>query len=374
MPTLDVSLAPESGAVTVTGLSADMVAALDRHLGVGLRWESIVSVNVVDERTGRLGVTAIGGRHHLLSDAVMFVPHLPFQAGVRYRITFTPPRDPAFARCGPLSQETGVPVATNPPPRVTDVHPSNDTLPENVLRFYVTFSQAMRRGDARDGVVVLGPDGHPIADVLYRSPAELWSRDMRRLTVLMDPGRLKRQVGPHRQLGPPLRAGLDYTLAISGMHDHGGRRLAAPHRQHFRAADAVRARITFSQWVIRSPSAGTTEPVVLAFPGPLDWAMLTHAIVVHRADGHVVDGRPLVHRDGTGWQLVPAQPWTPGDHHVRVDPLLEDVCGNDVLGAFDRDLRDGRTTEYPGAAPLSFRVEHSAAARPPRDHASSGHL
>jgi len=74
---------------------------------------------------------------------------------------------------------------------VTHVFPSCDLLPENLLRFYVCFSDSMQRGRALDEISLFDSDGRPVEDVLYRPPVELWDRTMRHLTVLLDPGRLK---------------------------------------------------------------------------------------------------------------------------------------------------------------------------------------
>src|ERR1700741_2432210 len=97
---------------------------------------------------------------------------------------------------------------------VTHIFPLSDVLPENLLRFYVCFSNSMQRGRASEDISLLDSDGQPVADALYRPPCELWDRRMQHLTVLLDPGRLKRWVGPNRELGPPLKAGQAYTLAV----------------------------------------------------------------------------------------------------------------------------------------------------------------
>ena len=81
---------------------------------------------------------------------------------------------------------------------VNHIFPSGGCLPENLLRFYVCFSNSMQRGRVRSKISLLGPDGEPAPDALYRAPVELWDRSMRRLTILLDPGRLKRGVGPNR--------------------------------------------------------------------------------------------------------------------------------------------------------------------------------
>jgi hypothetical protein len=108
---------------------------------------------------------------------------------------------PAAARRPELSQaltlEFSLPKAMNAMhAEVKHVFPSSDSLPENLLRFYVCFSNPMRRGRAEEQIGLLGPDGWSAPDTLYRPPVELWDNSMRHLTILLDPGRLKREVGP----------------------------------------------------------------------------------------------------------------------------------------------------------------------------------
>ena len=225
---------------------------------------------------------------------------------------------------------------------VTHVFPSSDLLPENLLRFYVCFSNSMQRGRALEEISLLDSDGQPVADALYRPPVELWDRSMRHLTVLLDPGRLKRGVGPNRELGPPLKAGQMYTLAVGpGMVDLSGRRLHETFFKHFNVTEAVREHIAVEQWKILPPVTKSREPLVLVFPRPLDWALLTHTITITSRGEQSVDGRIAIEQCERRWSFTPTSAWAAGPYRVRVASGLEDVCGNSVIAAFDRPLRTG---------------------------------
>jgi hypothetical protein len=111
----------------------------------------------------------------------------------------------------------------------------------------------MQRGRVESEISLLGPDGEPARDVLYRAPVELWDKSLQYLTILLDPGRLKRGVGPNRELGPPLEAGHVYTLAVgAGMVDLSGRQLPETVYKRFRVTDAVREPIAVEQWKIEA--------------------------------------------------------------------------------------------------------------------------
>jgi hypothetical protein len=304
------------------------------------------------------GLPDVSGRYLLLEDEVEFVPHFPFERDVKYRASFHPQALGAPLAAQSLNLEFLIPSAQKAPEltEVTDIFPSCDLLPENLLRFYVRFSNSMQRGRALKEISLLDSDGQPAVDALYRPPVELWDRSMRHLTVLLDPGRLKRWVGPNVQLGPPLKMGRKYTLEIgAGINDVYGRPLRERFRKHFIVGDSIRKHILVKDWKILTPVAGSRGALVLRFTSPLDWALLLQTIRIESADGFVVEGRVVVGQHERRWSFTPTSPWTSGLYHIRVGSSLEDVCGNSVTGAFDRPLRKdpslGAKTDGPS---LSF--------------------
>jgi hypothetical protein len=281
------------------------------------------------------------GRHELLTDGIRFIPHFPFDPGVRYRVTFDPEQvdNPSFP--GPLTLEFSIANKSSlARSQVSQVFPSSDVLPENLLRFYVCFSGPMQRGWAEQHIAVLGSDGRPAPDVLYRAPTELWDREMTCLTVLLDPGRLKRGVGPNKELGPPLRAGQEFALVIEpGMVDSSGRRLEEGFCKPFHVTRAVRVPVAPDQWRILPPAEKSLQPLEIVFPAPLDWAQLWHAIAIIREDCPRVQGEVAIDQGERRWSFTPKSPWKPGPYCLSVSSGLEDVCGNTLLAAFDRPLR-----------------------------------
>jgi hypothetical protein len=351
---------PASVCVTICNLDRDLVVHLCRHLQAGGQLQSILRVNVVP--TG----AAIGddlpdvfGRYHVLEDGVRFTPYFPFERGLSYRASFDP---------GPLGRPELSDVSTLEfsLPReqsasstaVKHIFPSSDCLPENLLRFYVCFSNSMQRGRVHSEISLLGPDGKPASDVLYRAPVELWDRSMRHLTIMLDPGRLKRGVGPHRELGPPLKIGQVYTLAVGeGMIDSCGNQLPEAGYKRFRVADAVREPIAVEQWKIVAPMTHSRQPLVIMFPRPLDWALLWQTITIASAREQTINGQIEIDQCEKRWSFIPTSPWIAGSYDVRVASSLEDVCGNNITAAFDRPLRPGTDLAYEVAGrSIPFRL------------------
>jgi hypothetical protein len=345
-PTLRVNSDPSlrgSSSVSVCCLGPELVAFLASCPQWDDLLKSIFRVRVAQTPSPEVdNLPNVSGRYVLFEDEVQFISHFPFERDVKYRASFDPQALGAPFTFEPLNLEFLIPAEQETPAltEVTHIFPSCDLLPENFLRFYVCFSNSMQRGRALEQILLLDSDGQPVADSLYRPPLELWDRSMQRLTVLLDPGRLKRCVGPNFELGPPLKVGQEYILEIgSGMIDQYGRPLRKSFRKHFVAGDPVRERISVESWKILPPMTSSRQALVLVFPGPLDWALLLRTITIELAGGSRIDGHVVVDQCESRWSFTPTSPWTAGVYHVRVGSDLEDVCGNSISGAFDRPLR-----------------------------------
>jgi hypothetical protein len=336
------SLHADCHSVSVNHLPADLIRLLGSCPHAAL--QSILQVSAIGTRHEEDEGPSIAGRHQIIEDVLRFVPHFPFQPGMRFRAVFDP-RSLQSAGCSEsLVLEFSRPEDTLVGPTcVTQVFPSVDDLPENLLRFYVCFSNPMQRGAAETHIAILDPDGQPAEHVLYRPPVELWDNSMRCLTVLLDPGRLKRGVGPNRLLGPPLKAGRDYTLIIrAGMVDAFGRPVDQDRCKRFHVTRPLRAAVSPADWDVRVPHANSREALEFAFPAPLDWAQLWHAIAVGSEEGERTEGRVVIGKSERRWRFYPESPWSSQRYQVRIAPDLEDVCGNNLTGAFDRPLRAAR--------------------------------
>jgi hypothetical protein len=331
--------------VGVHNLDPDLVEFLGERQRTGHLLQSVLRVGVIESDVpGCDELPDVLGRYQILEAGVRFIPRFAFEPGVRYRASFDPRPLGWAGHQDVLTLEFSLPNPTGAEPTsVTDVFPSADVLPENLLRFYVGFSRAMQRGRGEEQISLIGPDGRPAPDVLYRPPLELWDRSMRYLTVLLDPGRLKRWAGPNRELGPPLKLGRRYVLAIgSEMVDSSGRPLRQNFHKPFVVAKAVRQPIAVLHWRVLPPATKRRQPLSILFPRPLDWALLSHAITVVGDCELPIPGRISIDRGERRWRFTPAAPWAAGRYAIRVSSDLEDVCGNSVLAAFDRPLRPGR--------------------------------
>lgn len=237
-------------------------------------------------------------------------------------------------------------VSPATPAFVTDVFPSGEVLPENVLRFYVHFSVPMTPHHASEFVLLRDASGIVDRAAFMKFKQELWNANRTRLTVLIDPGRIKRSVATNLDLGPALLEGERYALTIDeGWPSADGSSVLPSFSKHFRVAEALRERPDVGRWTSRSPRVGTREPFLVIFDRPFDRHLLDTALHVVGSDGQTIDGTSLVGESETSWSLTPVEPWTAPGMHVTVDHTLEDVAGNNLRELLDRDIEPQTDSE-----------------------------
>jgi hypothetical protein len=281
-------------------------------------------------------------------DDICFVPRFAFIDGTVYAVLVEGVPAALLVRPQPVAPATT---------EVLGIVPTATEVPRNLLRFYVWFSAPMSEGYAARNVRLVDDAGDAVLGALLPTEHELWDAARRRLTVLLDPARIKRGLLTHRQIDYPLRYGASFLLVVDdGFRDARGRPLRAGAERHYRVGGEERRRIEPDLWVLTIPSSHTVEPLDVVFERPLDHGLLARCLRVVAPDGRRVDGTPQVGREGRSWRLVPREAWAPEGHRLVVDPVLEDLAGNSLTRVFDRDLtRPEDDPRQGGATMLTFR-------------------
>ncbi len=266
-----------------------------------------------------------------------FRSRFPTEPGVLYCVTIQP-----RGEAKPLGRSTfsvDAPAPVKPSTRVVRVAPSQDVLPENLLKFYIEFSAPMSRGQAYQNLSLLDEKGKPLDLPFLELGEELWNPQGTRFTLLFDPGRIKRGLKPREELGPVLEAGKSYTLVIDpSWADSTGRPLAAGFRKGFKVSPPDITSPDPKTWTIRAPAAKTREPLFTRFPEPLDRAMLGRVLGVADRMGKPVAGEAKVGDDETSWSFTPDAGWQPGAYTLLIDTALEDRAGNSIARPFEVDV------------------------------------
>jgi hypothetical protein len=283
-------------------------------------------------------IQPLPGQFEIAGDELCFVPRFPFLDGTTYALLIEPAPDEAGDHETWMMERPAREGA--PSTRVVAIYPTAGEVPVNLLKLYVHFSAPMSEGWALRALRVRrADDGRPIEGVFLPSETELWDRDHRRLTILLDPGRIKRGLVPHEQAGYPLVEGVPIVVSVEpSFRDARSLPLVAGAERRYRVGPLLRRRVDPRAWHLDSPGAGTAAPLGATFERPLDQALLEDCLWVHDASGAPLEGRAETAAGQRSWRFVPAAPWREGRYELIVEPRIEDLAGNSLVRVFDRDL------------------------------------
>jgi hypothetical protein len=277
------------------------------------------------------GLQQIAGEFVVDASGVVFTPRFPFLSGASYAVFVDGQSHGSITVDAPDATATTEVVA---------IYPTASTVPLNLLKCYVQFSAPMSEGWQRRAVHVRSAEtGELLQDMFLPGGTELWDRARTRLTLLLDPGRIKRGLLPHEQMGYPLTECVPILLTVDATYrDASGRPLRSGAERRYEVGPPLRTRIDPAAWSVRAPAAGSRGSLVVEFDRRLDHALLQRTLVVRDRAGVELPGRASIGEGEQSWQFKPDEPWRAGGHLLQVDPQLEDLAGNSVTRVFDRDL------------------------------------
>lgn len=265
----------------------------------------------------------------------IFMPQFPVEPGMNYIAEFRP-----ISGAPRMIQLFELPaIAKNPSAEVSAVYPSGDVLPENLLKFYLHFTEPMRRGGVYEFIKLRDEDGRAVEIPFLEVAEELWDPEGRRLTVFIDPGRIKREVKPLEDVGPAMLEGRRYELVISkDWPDEKGAPMKSEFRKSYRVGPPDRTQPNVKNWKLSLPPAGTREPLTVKLDESLDHALLHRLLWVETAAGEEIVGEARVSENEARWEFVPESPWRKGDYELIADQWLEDRAGNSIGHLFEVDI------------------------------------
>ncbi len=334
-------------------MAAAVLARLGRIAPTDPEWASHLAVFA--EQGSGTAVPPMVGTWRIAGGRLSFEPRFPLERGVRYRAEYRAPGVAAVVARFELPADTAPPTTV-----VRQVYPSAAVLPENQLKFYVHFSAPMTRGAAYQNIRIRDADAKIIELPFLELDEELWDPRMTRLTLLIDPGRIKRGVKPLEDIGPVFEDGKQYALTIeAAWRDAAGRPLRERFEKKFRVGPADRMPPELSRWKLQAPAAGTRDALVVNFDEPMDHALTLRLLdVIWESERRVLRGDETLEAEERQWTFRPDEPWRAGSHTLKVATTIEDLAGNNIGKTFDVDLFEDvqRRIETPSVS-LKFEVK-----------------
>ena len=336
-------------ALQATGWAETELAELQGPDGGGLdRRLALLTSEALKGGSEPGSLPRVAGRFEVDDGAVWFMPRFPFVAGMAYSLLVYPSSAGDNADADGTRRSPGVWSIHRPAidatavARVVAVYPDVEEVPVNLLKFYVHFSEPMSEGRAQRAISVCREDtGEPIDGVFVPMDPELWDGARQRLTLLLDPARIKHGLVPNMEVGYPLIEGVPFRLRMGPeFRDAKGRPLAAGAERRYAVGPEVRERVDPAKWSLTVPAAGTRHCLRAEFDRPLDHALLQRCLGVSDPEGAPVAGKGTAGPNEKSWQFEPELPWAEGRHRLVVQRQLEDLAGNSPLRVFDRDMTE----------------------------------
>lgn len=265
------------------------------------------------------------GKTFIRYDSLFFRPAVALQSNIIYQVFQAEKKVDSFL------VETG-PV---PKPQLQEVYPQQDTLPENLLKFTLVFSEAMSAAPPYEYIHLVHSGGDTLNRAFLKQNPALWNQEQTELTLWLDPGRVKRNLTLIKKLGKPMEAGNRYRLIIDKeWRSARGKSLGRTYQKLFITRCADRKKPDINHWKVITPGH-QSNPLFVITNEAIDYASTVNRMSV------TSNGKPLQGRwkmDEKRLSFIPERLWKPGHYQLRVDSRVEDLAGNNFNRLFDRDV------------------------------------
>lgn len=276
---------------------------------------------------------AMQGQYTREGDYLVFTPYFPFTSGMTYMIRTRNENVGNSYSYQPFQVGKKTMVE---PAEVISIYPLADQLPENLLRFYIYFKTPMKKGQALKYIQLVDDKGNIDRHAFMEFKQELWSADGKRLTVLFDPGRIKRGVSTNLLRGPALLEGKKYELIISGdWEDVYGQALSTNSTKKIQVVSAYDQQIELNNWGINKPRRNSNDAITLHFDRIIDHALLQSMIEIVNEEETPIHGHWEIETEERSIKFIPKTGWKKGNYTIIIDSRLEDVAGNNLQNLLD---------------------------------------
>ncbi|MCJ8298124.1 MAG: hypothetical protein MJK13_04195 [Pseudomonadales bacterium] len=162
---------------------------------------------------------------------------------------------------------------------------------------------------------------------------ELWSPDAKRLTVLLDPGRIKRGVGTNEALGPALLLGESYSLVIDGRWPtYEGKTLEGGFVKPIVVEGPYRTLPSLNNWTVTEVNRSQLK---VTLDRIFDSALLKRFVMITNDKGLPIVGIIVLGTSEMSFTFIPNRRFESNVINIVIDPRLEDITGNNFESLLD---------------------------------------
>lgn len=274
--------------------------------------------------------------------SVTFVPEFPFLQNVRYVLKYSNG-----------VAEFSIPTENENKPIVTQVYPTSNKLPENLLRMYIQFSKPMKTINNLKHIKLFDDTGEEVKGVIFNNVYELWNDAQTQLTIIFDPARVKTGLIANELLGRVLKPNQTYHLVINNLQDVYGNYLKESYTKTFSVIKEDIVSPNTDLWKIELPNINTNEDLKISFANSIDMMSLLHKIRIYNSDNEIIKGSIRIGKEEKTIELLPEEKWVKGNYLLKINSRLSDPSGNNLNGLFDHAIgslknnQEGKVIEIP---------------------------
>jgi len=173
-----------------------------------------------------------------------------------------------------------------------------------------------------------------IKDAFLDLKPELWNADGTVLTLWIDPGRVKQDLIPNRQLGTVLHDNHRYRLEVAkGWKSKKGAATTVNYSRKFVTASRDIDKPHIRDWKIRSER----DTIVVDTKEILDWSLLNTSVSLWSRDKQL-EAKSFSEVCETQLIIIPKKSLEQGIYTLKIEGILEDRAGNNLNRLFETDV------------------------------------
>ncbi len=293
--------------------------------------------------------TAILGDFIEKESFLVFSPLIPLTPGLKYDIN----------QGKSLLKTITIPLPpTAEAPILTTIYPSNDSVPENLLKMYFKFSKPMQEVRSLDFIKVINTSTDSLVDVFLDLQPELWNKERTQLTLWLDPGRIKRDLIPNKERGLPIIQNNTYELTVSNSwKDVSGIPLIKAFSKKLIVGKRDNESPVIETWKVEVPAKNTNESLKILFNESMDGVLAKEVIEIYSRNNTVIKGVFFITENEKTLVFTPNKLWREGQYYMLVDAKFEDLAGNNLNRLFDTDLHKEVTLSQDSIQKRNFVIE-----------------
>jgi hypothetical protein len=200
---------------------------------------------------------------------------------------------------------------------------------------YLKFSEPMSEGRSSQYVQLFDDiSGDTVKNAFLDLQPELWNEDGTALTLWLDPGRIKQDLIPNRNLGVVMNDNHRYRLVVAkGWKARNGLGLENDFSRTFTTLKRDVTKPDVNNWKINVLG----NKVIIHMEESLDWSLVHSVISVTYNDQEIVPETFVDKCEDHVYLTFPNQ-LSPGEYSLNIESRLEDLAGNSLNRLFETDV------------------------------------